>query len=119
MSEDRPLKVAVVGPCTAGKSTLVTALNTAGYDAHHVAQEHSYVRDLWQRFTKPDVLIYLDVTYPVAQKRRNIEWGPERLEEEAGRLAHAREYCDLYLLTDEIPAERVYSQVISFLSAWK
>ena len=102
MSDSRPLKVAVVGPCTAGKSTLVTALNAAGYDAHHVAQEHSYVADLWQRFTKPDVLIYLDVTYPVAQTRREIFWGPERLVEQAGRLAHACEHCDLYILTDEL-----------------
>jgi len=117
-SEDHPLKVAIVGPCTAGKSTLVTALKTAGYDARHVAQEHSYVPDLWQRFTKADVLIYLDVTYPVAQTRRKIDWGPERLEEQAGRLAHARKHCDLYLLTDELSEDSVFSQAVSFLSTW-
>ena len=119
MNQPRPLKVAVVGPCTAGKSTLVTALNEAGYDAHHVAQEHSYIPDLWKQFTKPDVLVYLDVTYPAAQQRRAISWGPERLEEEAIRLAHAREHCDLYVPTDDLSREQVLSQVIALLSSWR
>ncbi len=119
MSETPPLKVAIVGPCTAGKSTLVAALNAAGYDAHHVAQEHSYVPDLWKRFTKPDILIYLDVTYPAVRKRRAISWGPERLIEESVRLAHAREHCDLYLMTDELSAEQVFAQVISILTTWR
>jgi hypothetical protein len=64
-------------------------------------------------------MIYLDVTYPVAQTRREIFWGPERLVEQAGRLAHAREHCDLYILTDELSSEHIFSEAISFLSTWQ
>ncbi len=109
------LKVAVVGPCTSGKSTLVKALKEAGYDIRHVAQEHSYVPDMWQRFTKPDLLIYLDVTYQTAQQRRKIDWGPERLVEQAGRLAHARQHCDLYILTDDLTPDEVLNKVLALL----
>jgi hypothetical protein len=110
------LTVAVVGPCTAGKSTLVGALREAGYNARHVAQEHSYVSDMWQRFVDPDVLIYLDVSYETARQRRRISWGPEWLTVQRRRLAHARQHCDLYLATDNLTAESVRAQVLEFLS---
>ncbi|MBP9503378.1 MAG: hypothetical protein KBF17_14555, partial [Candidatus Promineofilum sp.] len=48
------LRVAVVGPCASGKSTLVAALRAAGYDARHPAQEHSFVKDMWRRRVDPD-----------------------------------------------------------------
>src|SRR5207248_628641 len=51
--------VVVVGVCSSGKSTLVSALCDRGYHASAVSQEHSYVPHLWQR-SNPDVLIYLD-----------------------------------------------------------
>lgn len=112
------LTVAVVGPCTSGKSVLVRALREAGYNARHVAQEHSYVPDMWRRIARPDVLIYLDVTYETARQRREIYWGPERLEEEAERLAHAREHCDLYIATDDLTEEEVQTRVLAFLEKW-
>jgi deoxyadenosine/deoxycytidine kinase len=109
----------VVGPCTAGKSTLTARLKEAGYEARHVAQEHSYVPDMWKRFTKPDVLIYLDVTWETAKQRRKIWWGPDVIEIETERLRHAREYCDLYISTDQLSADEVASQVLNFLAAWE
>ncbi len=120
MNAGRPRtpRVAVVGPCTSGKTTLVHALREAGYDARQPAQEHSYVPDMWQRLTQPDVLIYLDVTYEAACQRREIAWGPERLEAEAGRLAHARAHCDLYVQTAGLTIEQVREQVLAFLAAW-
>ena len=57
----RPL-IAVVGVCAAGKSTLVQALRAEGFNARQVLQEHSYVPNMWQRITNPDLLIYLDCT---------------------------------------------------------
>lgn len=110
------LKVAVVGPCTSGKSELVNALKEAGHNARHVAQEHSYVPDMWQRITKPDVLIYLDVTYETARQRRKIYWGPERLVEQAGRLAHARQHCDLYIPTDDLTPDEILDRVLALLA---
>lgn len=107
----------MVGPCASGKSSLVTALREAGYQAHHVVQEHSYVPYMWQRITQPDVLIYLDVSYEQARQRRRITWGPERLAEQAQRLAHARAHADLYLNTDSMEKHEVVQRVLVFLAS--
>lgn len=113
---DDPLRVAVVGPCVSGKSEVVAALRAAGYEARHVVQEHSHAPRMWQQIAQPDVLIYLDVNYAAARARRPyITWGPERLEEQAGRLAHARDHCDLYVDTSPLSVEEVRERVFSFL----
>ncbi|MBK7217144.1 MAG: hypothetical protein IPH95_08855 [Candidatus Promineofilum sp.] len=64
------LRIAVVGPCASGKSTLTAALRAAGYEARMPAQEHSYVPDMWRRLVDPDVLIYLDISYEALLERR-------------------------------------------------
>jgi chloramphenicol 3-O-phosphotransferase len=113
-----PLRVAVVGPCMSGKSELVRALRDAGYQTHHVAQEHSYVPHMWRHLTHPDVLIYLDVDYGAVQARRpGVSWGAERLVEQAGRLAHARAHCDLYIDTSQLTIEEVREQALDSLTA--
>lgn len=110
------LRVAVVGPCMSGKSELVRALRAEGYPTHHVAQEHSYVPAMWQRMTDPDVLIYLEVDYEAVRARRpDVSWGPERLEEQAVRLAHARKHCDLYVDTSLLTIEAVQEKVFAYL----
>lgn len=112
------LRIAIVGPCSAGKSTLVTALREAGYDARHVAQEHSYVPAMWQRISKPDLLIYLDLSYAVARARRPyIDGGPERLAEQHRRLAHARKHCHLYVNTNGLTPQQVQERVFGFLQS--
>ncbi len=55
--------IGVVGPCGAGKSSLVAGLKAEGFLVRHIAQEHSYVPDMWKRLSNPDILIYLDVSY--------------------------------------------------------
>jgi hypothetical protein len=110
------LTIAVVGPCTSGKTTLVAALRAAGYNARQPAQEHSYVPDMWRRMISPHLLIYLDVTYESARQRRAISWGPQRLDEQAARLAHARQHADLYLPTDGLTPEQVLVAVLDFLA---
>ena len=110
-----PVRVAVVGPCASGKSTLVAALKAAGYDARHPAQEHSYVKDMWQRLVDPDVLIYLDINYQALLGRRPNFGEPEYLEREKERLAHARAHADLVVDTSEREPESVKSQVLSYL----
>lgn len=113
------LRVAVVGPCVSGKSELVETLRENGYEARHVAQEHSYVPAMWERISKPDVLIFLDVDYAAAKARRpNITWGPERLQDQAARLRHAREHCDLYVDTSGLTVEEVRKRVLGFLEEW-
>lgn len=118
MSEShRPLRVALVGPCTSGKSTLARALHAAGYDARQPAQEHSYVPAMWQKLTQPDILIYLDVDYATVVARRPQNPGlPQRLDEQHQRLRHARQHCNLYLDTSPLSIDQVQAQVLSFLA---
>lgn len=111
-----PLRVAVVGPCASGKSTLINALRAAGYEARHTAQEHSYVPEMWQLISKPDVLIYLDVDYETAKRRRpTLDGGTERLMLQQQRLAHARQHCHLYLDTSLMTEKQVQDETLSFL----
>ncbi len=114
---DRPLRVAIVGPCTSGKSTLAKALSGAGYEARQPAQEHSYVPAMWQKLTQPDILIYLDVDYKTVVARRPKNPGsPQRLVEQHQRLAHARQHCDFYLDTSQLSITQVQDRTLSFLS---
>ena len=110
------LRVAVVGPCASGKSTLITALQAAGYETRQPAQEHSYVPNMWQRLSRPDVLIYLDVSYTAMLARRpHTSGGPERLAIQHARLAHARQRCDFYLDTSDLTPAEVQARVCAFL----
>jgi len=109
--------VGVVGPCCAGKTTLVNALNTRGVTAHVIAQEHSFAPRMWHLITRPRWLIYLDVSYTVAQQRRWMNWTPADLDEQHRRLRHAREHCDLYLPTDGLTPAQVLDQVLQYLAA--
>lgn len=105
----------MVGPCGAGKSALVAALHGRGVRAREVAQEHSYVPAMWQRITGPDVLIYLDVSQAVAERRKGRSfpaWEWQRLTE---RLAHARAHADLVVETDGLTPEQVLVRVLDFL----
>jgi deoxyadenosine/deoxycytidine kinase len=109
------LRIAVVGPCASGKSTLAAALRAAGYEARHPAQEHSYVKDMWRRLVDPDVLIYLDISYEALLERRPFFGERAYLEREQARLAHARAHADLYLDTSGLTAEQVWERVNAFL----
>lgn len=110
-------KIAIVGPCSAGKSTLRRALHAAGYpNVANPAQEHSYVPDMWQKITRPDVLLYLDVDYEVTVGRRpGTDLGEKRVVEQKKRLAHAREHADFYIDTSEQTPEEVAAAVLEFL----
>ena len=110
-----PLRIAVVGPCASGKSTLAAALRAAGYEARQPAQEHSYVPDMWQRLVDPDVLIYLDISYEALLARRPFFGDQAYLEQEKARLAHAREHADIVIDTSEMTAEGVWAAVATFL----
>mgnify|MGYP006173031555 CR=1 FL=1 len=89
----RPL-IGVVGPCGSGKSTLIAGLERSGYRCRHIAQEHSYVPAMWQIFTRPDVLIYLDASFPVSTARRSLDWQEKDHREQLRRLAHARQHAE-------------------------
>lgn len=110
-------RIAVVGPCAAGKTTLVNALRRLGYDAKQIVQEHSFVPEMWQLFSHPDLLVYLDASYAVCSQRKRLDWSPQDHAEQLRRLNHARCHCNLYLHTDDLSAAEVLARVLEWLEA--
>lgn len=108
--------IGVVGPCASGKSTLVANLQALNIPAKNIAQEHSYVPEMWQILTKPGLLIYLDVSYQVATQRRNLNWSDAEFEQQLHRLDHARCHADFILNTDELTKEEVLEAVLFQIS---
>ena len=108
------MRIAIVGICASGKTTLVRGLREAGYDAYNVAQEHSCVHDFWNK-KHPDVLVMIDATLKAVKKRRVVYWGQDRIDTQHKRLADARAHADLYIQTDDLDAEAVKNKVIEFL----
>jgi deoxyadenosine/deoxycytidine kinase len=105
-------RIAIVGPCASGKSTLAASLRRLGCDVHHVAQEHSYVPDMWQVMTRPDWLVFLDASYDVSTMRKKLRWTEAEYMTEQARLAHARQNCDVYLMTDQMTPGEVLQEVL-------
>ena len=107
--------IGVVGPCGSGKSTLIAGLEKRGYVCRHIAQEHSYVQAMWQRITKPDILIFLDASFPVSTARRKLTWQRTDHDEQYRRLAHARQHANVVIDTDALTPEQVLQKVLHFL----
>jgi ABC-type branched-subunit amino acid transport system ATPase component len=116
-SEHLPYQIGIVGPCTAGKSTLINRLR-GRYNVvlRHIAQEHSYVQNMWQRLNPPNWLVFLDVTYPVSMQRKKLNWTLAEYQEQQRRLIHARQHADFYLMTDELTPDQVAEKVGEFLT---
>lgn len=113
----RTIVIGIVGPCSAGKTTLINGLKERGFtSSHHIAQEHSFVPNMWQRMVDPDVLIYLDVSYRESMRRKPLDMTADEFEEQVNRLQHARQHANLYLLTDQLSPEQVLARVIAFLT---
>ena len=110
-NDDLPL-IGIVGPCGAGKSTLVKGLSPFDIATRHIAQEHSYVPYMWKRITNPDFLVFLDCSYPETIRRRNLNWTVAEYQEQHRRLSHARQHADLYIFTDTMTPEDVVKQVL-------
>jgi deoxyadenosine/deoxycytidine kinase len=114
LGELNPL-IGIVGPCGAGKTTLAAGLHRNGYRARAIAQEHSFVKDMWQRMTRPNVLVFLQASCSVGAERRQMKWTEAEWEEQQRRLAHAREHADFFLNTDSLGIVEVLKLVLGFL----
>lgn len=114
----RQFHIVIVGPCAAGKTTLVRGLWAQGFvKARVVAQEHSGVSDLWKTRGQPDVLIYLDAKLDtIAVRQQRSDWTIDYLAEQQRRLHSARAACDVYLPTDDLTPEQVLDRVMDHLA---
>ncbi len=111
----RRILIGVVGPCGSGKSTLIAGLESKGFACRHIAQEHSYVPYMWQRISRPDILIFLEATFPVCTERRRLNWTEDDYAEQLRRLSHARQHADLVIGTDSLTVGQVLERALAFL----
>lgn len=109
------MRIILVGPCAAGKTTLANSLCALGYDAHDIAQEHSNVQRMWRVIARPDLVIYLDVSLETIHVRLQVNWEQSYLDEMHRRLTDAQAHSDFYLRTDLLSREEVLARVLEFL----
>ena len=116
---DKPAEtklLGIVGPCSAGKSTLINQLREGGYKCKHIAQEHSFVPDMWQKLVNPRALIYLDVSYETSMSRRKLNLTPLEFQEQENRLSHARNNAQIYVDTNPLTIGEVFHTVVESLN---
>lgn len=109
--------IAIVGPCAAGKTTLARGLQAHGWPARQIAQEHSYVADMWKRLSRPDLLVFLDASFETCTARKQLNWTGAEYREQLRRLVHARQHCDVYLNSDALGPEQVLAEVLRRIKA--
>ncbi|MHC1785007.1 MAG: hypothetical protein AB9891_20015 [Anaerolineaceae bacterium] len=107
--------IGIVGPCGSGKSTIAAGLTKYGLNIKPICQEHSYVPTMWQRITKPDVLVFLDASHGETVRRKHLNWTAEEYQEQHRRLLHAREHADVYLFTDGSTPFETMRELLSIL----
>ncbi|MCB9136130.1 MAG: hypothetical protein H6636_11930 [Anaerolineales bacterium] len=94
---------------------LRSKLEAEGYRVKHIAQEHSFVQDMWKRITNPDILIFLDVSYPTTLVRRKWDFPEADYQEQLRRLRHARQHADIYINTDSLTPDEILAEVVAYL----
>ena len=114
MSDDR-FVIGVVGVCGSGKTELVQRLRAREFQAKHIAQEHSFISNMWQRITKPDVLVFLDVSYDETLRRKKFDWSEKDYQEQNRRVDHARQNADIIVFTDDFSPDGVCEFVLQSL----
>ena len=107
--------IAIVGPCASGKTTLAQALRAKNLLARQIAQEHSYVANMWEVLANPTVLIFLDASYPVCTQRKSLTWTPQEYATQKKRLKHAQTNCQIYINTDELTPDEVLQRSLKAL----
>lgn len=109
------MRIAVVGGCGSGKSTIVKALSERGYDAYVVGQEHSGVSKLWAK-RHPDVLVYLDVTLDAVRERRDSNWPEWLFRAQRERLRDARESASIRMNTAHSTESESINGIVDYLN---
>jgi hypothetical protein len=73
------------------------------------------VQAMWQKIAKPDILIYLSVSFPLGTARRRLNWHKQDYDEQLRRLEHARRHANLSIDTDDLTPEQVLQRAINYL----
>ena len=94
---------------------MIRGLERYGFVCRHIAQEHSYVQSMWQKIGRPDVLIFLEASFPISTARRKLRWQKADHDEQLRRLAHARQHANLVIDTDNLTPEQVLQKTVDFL----
>lgn len=110
----RAARIAVVGVCGSGKTTVVDRLRQRGYDAYVVSQEHSIIRDLWNH-RYPAALVLLDIHLETVRARRNKEWPRWMYDLQQDRLADARAHATVTIETDKCSIEETVDLIAQAL----
>jgi GTPase SAR1 family protein len=118
MTRGKGPRVVVVGPCASGKTTLVENLKSVGVDARVSGQEHSAIRNLWQRL-EPDVLIALDLDLETLRERRYPTWSAGLYDVQHRRLEEAFEAADVTIDTSETPEEDVLEVALAVIAHYR
>ena len=113
--DDKNTRIGIVGACGSGKSELARRLKARGFSVRHIAQEHSFAPNMWQHITNPDILIFLEVSYPVTMTRKHFNWTVQEYQQQLERLAHAHQHADLHIDTDVLTPDEVLVRVLNFL----
>lgn len=109
------LKIGLVGVCGAGKTTLTNNLKPYYTNVRQIAQEHSYVQDMWSRLVNPDFLIYLQASYSTTLRRKQFNWSEKDYHKQIQRLQHALQHADLKIETDNLSPNEILELVLDFL----
>jgi hypothetical protein len=68
-----------------------------------------------KKIAKPDLLIYLSVSFPISTARRKLDWQKKDYDEQLRRLDHARQHANLFIDTDHLTPQQVLQTVLDYL----
>lgn len=108
------MKIAMVGTCASGKTTIATELRLRGHDAYVVSQEHSIVRNLWNH-QQPQLVVLLDVDFDTVRRRRGGSWPRWLFDLQQERLKHARQNADLVLNSSHLTVDEIVASITSLI----
>jgi hypothetical protein len=116
MTDNPKPVIGLVGPCKSGKTTLKRLLVEHGYTVLHIAQEHSYVKEMWRKIANPEILVFLAVSYQETLERSSLSWSESEYNTQIDRLSHAYAHADLVIDTDGKSPDEILAIVLEFLS---